>query len=223
MTWTTTMVRVRALATSNGSRGPGRATRLALAIALTGSACRSEASTGAARAAASTSPPSTNDSLARAEAAAKRLGGTLRSKLEEAMTQGGAARAIEVCASEAQAVAAKVRADTGVTVGRASRRLRNPVDGGPPWVGEWLLAQGARKAAEAKGVREIVDTPLGATARVLKPIEVEAKCLACHGAPEAIAPDVKAMIAARYPADTATGYAAGDLRGALWAEAPASR
>jgi len=31
---------------------------------------------------------------------------------------------------------------------------------------------------------------------------------------------VKAELAQRYPHDRALGYAAGDLRGALWAEAP---
>ena len=43
-------------------------------------------------------------------------------------------------------------------------------------------------------------------------------CLACHGAPEQIPAEVAAILAERYPDDQATGYAVGDLRGALWAE-----
>jgi hypothetical protein len=54
---------------------------------------------------------------------------------------------------------------------------------------------------------------------------VEAPCLSCHGPREAIVPAVVSSLEARYPDDRATGYAAGDLRGALWAEAevPAER
>jgi hypothetical protein len=39
-------------------------------------------------------------------------------------------------------------------------------------------------------------------------------CLTCHG--PTLAADVAAAVAARYPRDEATGFAAGDLRGALY-------
>jgi hypothetical protein len=205
---------------------------LALAVALPLAACRDDAprpsavasasapavaaATASATASASAAPA---DPLDRAEAAAKLLGGTLRGKLEKAMAEGGPAKAIETCASEAQPIAAKVAADTGVRVGRASKKLRNPADAPPPWVAEWLDAQAGKKFADAKGVRAMADANGAKVARVIKPIELEAKCLACHGAPASLAPEVKAVLAARYPADAATGYEAGDLRGALWAEA----
>lgn len=137
------------------------------------------------------------------------------------MNQGGAASAVAVCASEAQSITAGVRQETGVTVGRSSLRLRNEADAAPPWVAEWLKAQGERKAEGAAGISAVVDTPEGKRARVLMPIAIEAGCLPCHGDPSAIAPEVKAALQAKYPADAATGYAIGDLRGALWAEAPA--
>jgi hypothetical protein len=209
------------------SRRSAAALLAVCAVAVLAVGCRSQPGTSgdAAGSGSAATPPASaavgDDPLARAQAAAKLLGGTLRGKLEQAMAQGGPARAIEVCASEAQAVAAKVRADTGVAVGRSSRRLRNPADAAPPWVAEWLAAQGDRKAAGVTGVRTLADGPQGRVARVLLPIELEPKCLACHGDPATLAPEVKAVLAARYPGDAATGYAAGDLRGALWAEAPA--
>jgi len=47
----------------------------------------------------------------------------------------------------------------------------------------------------------------------MKPIVAEPPCLMCHGSdvPAAVAD----AIAARYPQDRATGYSAGDLRGAF--------
>ena len=45
------------------------------------------------------------------------------------------------------------------------------------------------------------------------------RCLACHGSE--VSPEVREAIAARYPGDRATGFAVGDLRGALWVEVPA--
>jgi hypothetical protein len=41
-------------------------------------------------------------------------------------------------------------------------------------------------------------------------------CLACHG--ESLEPAVAAKLAAAYPKDQATGFRAGDLRGAFWVE-----
>ena len=37
----------------------------------------------------------------------------------------------------------------------------------------------------------------------------------CHGNQENMMPDVKDLIAQNYPADRATGYKVGDLRGAV--------
>ncbi|MDQ8208480.1 DUF3365 domain-containing protein [Coraliomargarita sp. SDUM461003] len=47
------------------------------------------------------------------------------------------------------------------------------------------------------------------------PILLQTGCLACHGDPASIAPEVAQKIAQLYPADTATGFAVGELRGAF--------
>jgi len=48
-----------------------------------------------------------------------------------------------------------------------------------------------------------------------RPLFVMERCVTCHGDAAALAPEVKALIAGRYPQDAAVGYRAGDLRGAI--------
>ncbi len=169
-----------------------------------------------------TAPPVPTESgpeaLARAEVAAKELGGTLKGRVVAAMGEGGPTHAVEVCNAEAGDLTSGVAERTGVAVGRSSLRLRNPSAAGPAWVAAWLQAQGERAAEGVTPLREVAETPDGAMARVILPIVVEAPCLACHGGPEQVPAEVAAQIAQKYPADAANGYAVGDLRGALWAE-----
>jgi hypothetical protein len=178
----------------------------------------------AAAPAPSASAPLPTEPLARAEFAATKLGTTLKSKLHDALDAGGTVGAIDVCANEAQNVVAEVRKETGVTVGRASTKLRNAKDAAPEWVATWLKAQGTRGVGGAVGVREIVDVKddkgTKKVAHVLRPIGIESACLGCHGDPASILPGVKSVLSSKYPSDQATGYKTGDLRGALWAEYP---
>jgi hypothetical protein len=49
---------------------------------------------------------------------------------------------------------------------------------------------------------------------------VQALCVNCHGAPDALAPEVKAQLAKDYPFDQATGYREGQVRGAISLKRP---
>ncbi|MDZ4097730.1 MAG: DUF3365 domain-containing protein [Methylophilaceae bacterium] len=49
----------------------------------------------------------------------------------------------------------------------------------------------------------------------MRAIPTQPQCLQCHGSLEQIAPNVRALLSAEYPADRATGYSAGDIRGAI--------
>lgn len=160
-----------------------------------------------------------DEATARANAAADDLARTLRARRLAAMSEGGPALAVRVCADEAQRMAAEVAARHGARVGRSSLRLRNPADAPPEWVAAWLAAQGERFATGITGFARVED----GQARVLRPIVVEGPCLGCHGPAESIAPEVAALLRERYPGDAATGYRIGDLRGALWAEADLAR
>ncbi len=136
----------------------------------------------------------------------QRLMGALQAALPS-----GADRAIETCRVEAPALAA-ASGGPGVTVGRTSHRLRNPANAPRPWVvpllGEFVANPGA-------AAPRAVALPTGGIGYV-EPIVTQPLCLACHG--EALAPAVRARLAAQYPADEATGFRTGDLRGLFWVE-----
>lgn len=152
------------------------------------------------------------------EGAARKLGGILKDKVKEAMTAGAPKSAASTCAELAQQLTGEVREVTGVAVGRASTRLRNPKNAPPPWVDRWLRDHESAPASAAEPERWIVDDPDGAVARVILPIGVEPLCLQCHGPKDSIDRGVREVLDRHYPGDAATGYAVGDLRGALWAE-----
>jgi len=150
--------------------------------------------------------------LARATAAGGALQGQLKEALTAALARGGPVAAIDVCATTAPAIAKALSVD-GLTVGRTSTKLRNAANVTPTWVAPHLERWAKLPAAERGPHQQHLDDGRFAWAA---PITAQPLCLTCHGT--AVADDVKAAIAARYPQDTATGYAEGDLRGAVWVE-----
>lgn len=158
--------------------------------------------------------------LAETEAAARKLGKTLKERLLSAVKEDGPAGAAEMCSAEAQGLTRKVAERTDVRVGRSSLRLRNPDNEGPAWVMRWLKEQGERKAKGVEGFARVADTPQGREARVLKPLAIEGPCVNCHGPRDQLPEGVRSVLAQEYPEDEATGYELGDLRGALWASQP---
>jgi len=188
------------------ARHAGRVTGV-LAIAALVTAC------GAEPPAEPPTPEVSPQKAEQARAAAAELGKRLKSRLMETIGSEGPVAAIRVCSEEAPEMALQVSADTGLTVSRTSLRVRNP-DNAPD----------ARERAVLELWRNKVDagTPAAALEPFasdggdflwMKPILVEPPCLMCHGSdlPEAVAE----AIAKRYPQDRATGYSAGDLRGAF--------
>lgn len=193
--------------------------RTLLAVPLLAVACSSPGSGSSGGAPASASAQSKEEAaLASARSAAGKLGTAVRTKLMDAMNNGGPANAVQVCSAEAQGIAEQVAQETGASVGRSSLKLRNPKDAPPGWVQTWLVAQGDKPAAQTQPIEGVFDSPAGRVARVLKPIAIDGVCLSCHGDPSQISEPVKAVLGSKYPEDKATGYKAGDLRGALWAE-----
>ncbi|MBK7250898.1 MAG: DUF3365 domain-containing protein [Gammaproteobacteria bacterium] len=160
---------------------------------------------------------------AEAAAAAKRgieamsaLQTRLAGRLMAEMARGGPVAAVGVCRDEAQQLTASVSAELGVEIGRTSHRLRNPLNVARPWVVPLLPAYAGRRAEDA-GMR-IVD--LGDRVGVVKPLATQPLCLNCHGDRDAMAPEIREMIAKAYPSDEATGFALGEVRGLIWAEVP---
>lgn len=171
-------------------------------------------------------PMPADPDLDRAKAAAVAFSGRLRAKLQAAMQAGGPTAAVEVCHAEAPAIATAVMAEHGVRLGRVALpgRHRNPRQAADGW--RLATLEGFRQAVEAgapaaEQVAVVRDgLPDGVALRMMRGIATEPGCLACHG--ERVAPEVRRAIGAHYPDDAATGFAVGDLRGALWVEVPAA-
>lgn len=155
-----------------------------------------------------------------AEALANRLQLELAEKLRAALASGGPADAIAVCRDEAPAIAGRLSRESGWTVRRVGTRVRNPLLGAPDaWEQKQLMSTARRMAGGAKpdklAVYDEVDEPQGRAQRYLKPLVTGPMCVACHGDPALLTPETRAALARDYPHDAATGYALGELRGAI--------
>ena len=153
----------------------------------------------------------------RSNAAADQFQGRLQSELRQALAVGGAVGAVGVCAESAPAIAADVSEQSGFDVRRVSLRPRNPG-----------AATNAQLSARLQNLAEMPLDPAGRPLTVrwtegegrltthfaMRAVVMqEQPCSACHGS--TIAPAVRAAIAERYPNDRATGFRAGELRGAI--------
>lgn len=188
-------------------------TRLALAIfpALILTACASA--------------PSAEKQAAMADDARKAAGMLVQSlggELKQAMAAGGPENAIGVCKDKAPKIAADVSAQTGMQIKRVSPKNRNPGAMPDAWEAQAQADLEKRLAAgekpETLDMWQVVDAPSGKVFRYAKALPVAAVCLNCHG--ESIADPVKAKLAVEYPADKATGYKAGMLRGLISIKRP---
>lgn len=163
-------------------------------------------------------PAGAGDPAVRGEAAMADLGRSLREALGARMQAGGPVEAIAFCHDEAPGIAEDVARRHGVRIGRVGVRVRNPGNAAEGWQAA-MLEDFQRRAAAGEGAATLRHVERDAAAGVLRlgrGIPTEPACLACHG--PALAPPVAAAIAARYPADAATGFLEGQLRGAMWVE-----
>lgn len=160
---------------------------------------------------------------------ARRMAGTmvqtLGSQLQAAIKAGGPASAIGVCTSVAPAIAGELSRQQGVKLTRVSLKVRNPMLGTPDaWEQGVLMAFESRLAkGEAPDKLEFAETvtePAGKYFRYMKALPVQAVCLNCHGDAATLAPEIKERLAQAYPADRATGYSLGQIRGAVSIKRP---
>lgn len=160
--------------------------------------------------------------VARARAAADALAADLMSALRAELEAGGPGAAIRVCSEVAQEIAA-LHSTGGTTVRRVSRKPRNPADRPDAYeqarLEAWAEIMEAGEALPADAI-ERVETEAGPVLRAMRPITVKPLCLQCHGDPEGFSPEVREVLAERYPEDEAVGYEAGDLRGAISVTVP---
>jgi len=144
---------------------------------------------------------------------------------QKAVTEGGPESAISVCKDIAPKMAGDISRQTGWKLSRVSLKVRNPMLGTPDaWEQKQLLAFADRAAKgeklDAMEAAEIVQEPSGSSFRYMKAVGLQTGCVTCHGNAEQIPDNVKTRLSTDYPHDKATGYSAGQLRGAVSIKRP---
>jgi hypothetical protein len=166
--------------------------------------------------------PRAQTALSEAREAARELSGEIRGLLMQELSKGGFEGAVTVCATKAQARTADYRKASGNDIRRVSLRRRNPANE-PDAYERGVLESFDRLPVEDRPAAErwaVVTEGGRETLRYLKPLVAVTMCLTCHGDKARIPPAVLAKLADSYPDDRATGYAAGDVRGAVSVRVP---
>lgn len=145
--------------------------------------------------------------------------------MQHAVEERGTAEAIPVCRDQAPALLAALREKTGWSIRRVSLKTRNPERGTPDaWETETLRQFDARQQAgemPSQIERSAIVQEGGQTRfRYMKALPVAPVCTQCHGPLEQLDPVVQRSLQQHYPQDQATGYQAGQIRGALSVSRP---
>ncbi|MEM7257940.1 MAG: DUF3365 domain-containing protein, partial [Pseudomonadota bacterium] len=147
----------------------------------------------------------------------KAFGAALKTELVAAMQDGGPTAALSVCNVEAMPITSRLGNERNAAVSRASLNNRNPDNVPSEWQ-KLVLEDFDKRAANGEDIVpmasvSVVDNNGKKQLRFMKAVPTEGVCLACHG--QQIAPDVQASLDNLYPEDKATGYSAGQVRGAI--------
>lgn len=149
---------------------------------------------------------------ARAAALADRFQKELLTALTAAMQNGGPASAVGVCSTIAPSIARNLSEESGATVRRTALRTRNPA-AEPDTLERRTMENWSEAPMGVDGRPAQWSGWDGGEYRYMRAIPTMPMCLTCHG--ENVAPEVKAAIQAHYPSDQATGFKAGQMRGAF--------
>ncbi|WP_145107367.1 Tll0287-like domain-containing protein [Cereibacter sediminicola] len=153
-----------------------------------------------------------------ARAAIKHLQLSLQLALGYAMLEAGPEGAIQTCNLSALPMTDEISGAMGAEIGRTALRLRNPANAPDEWEQEQLRVFEARLAAgePAAALEAVRQDETGI--RFMKAIPMQDQCAVCHGTE--VDPALQERITKLYPADEATGFRTGDLRGAFTVTIP---
>ena len=143
--------------------------------------------------------------------------GALKGELMAAMSAGGPVAALDVCNKKAIPITEQSAKEQGAQISRVSLKVRNP-DNVPNEQQMKVLEDFDKRAAAGEDIEkmahvEVIEADGKKQLQFMKALPTGGLCLSCHGAE--LAPDVSAKLAELYPADKATGYVAGQVRGAI--------
>ncbi len=139
----------------------------------------------------------------------------LKQELVAALSEGGPAAALRVCAVKAPAIADRYSQLPGIDIRRVSLRQRNPYVFPDRFEDSVLQKFAMARTDEPQTSAALMrDSTVITRFRYMKEIKVGQLCLSCHGAPAGFSEDLKKALAEKYPTDRAVGYGLGDSRGA---------
>jgi len=161
-------------------------------------------------------------------AEARRVAGTVPPKLLQVLqaeiAKGGPESAVAVCREKAPQMAKAASAETGWAIRRVSLRNRNPKAVPDAWERAALEDFDRRAAAGESPATlekwEVVSSNGHSEYRYMKALPVQPLCLSCHGPVEQLSPAVRQQLQLHYPQDRGTGYAVGQIRGAMTIRKP---
>ena len=155
--------------------------------------------------------------LEKAKAAIGIFAAALQAELKLAMKEGGPVNAIGVCNTKAPPITQAIAMEQGLKLSRVSLRNRNPANAPEDWQMAVLQSFENRKDEgedpASLSWHEIANVDGRQQFRFMKAIPTAPLCLQCHGS--AITQEVEARLNELYPQDQATGFEAGDIRGAF--------
>jgi hypothetical protein len=159
---------------------------------------------------------------------ARKVAGSVPPKLVAVLTaeiaKGGPEGAIEVCREKAPALAKAASEETGWAIRRVSLKNRNPRAVPDAWERAALEDFDRRAAAGEAPMTlekaEVVTENGVQVRRYMRALPTQELCLNCHGAVDRMKPAVVEKLKALYPDDKATGYAPGQIRGAMTIRKP---
>lgn len=142
----------------------------------------------------------------------KAFAGDLKSTLVQGMKAKGPDHAISLCNEKAPGIAEKHSAGEW-QISRTSLKIRNPGNAPTEWQTQILESFEQRKA-NGEDVKAMAATHIqDGNFYLVKAIPTGPVCTVCHG--KELNPAVSNRLGELYPNDKATGFAAGDIRGAF--------
>ena len=150
------------------------------------------------------------------QAIAAQAFGVLSSRLDKAIADAGYTNAIEFCSVHGIALTSAVGVTNKVVLRRVTHRTRN-VENRADTNELALIRHFESELSKGATPKPVVSANKPGLFTYYSPIVLSLQfCLSCHGQPGTdIKPEVLAQIKTTYPADTATGFKLGQVRG-LW-------
>ena len=145
------------------------------------------------------------------------LADQVRGSLIQEIGKGGFTNAIKVCSEMAQEITHRFNRSAGHVVRRVSLKHRNPQNIPDDYERRKLVEFdfSNREKKLEKEYFEVVKEGDHEYLRYMKPLVTIPLCMNCHGPNENIPSEIKAILKEKYPDDKATGFLAGDIRGAI--------